>query len=70
MNEQYLVATMHKYDDGSGERGPHLLATFLATLTDVGVHLHLSTADAAELGVLVPIEQFLAFARLLVELGR
>ena len=66
MNEQHLIATMHKNDDGGGERGPHLLATLLATLAYVGVHLHLSAADTAELGVLVPIEQFLAFARLLV----
>ena len=68
MNEKHLIAFLDEHDDGSGERWPDLLAALGAFLADVGCHLHRCTANAAEMGVHVPIVQFLAFASLLIKL--
>jgi hypothetical protein len=58
---------MDEYDDSGGKLGPYLFATLGAFLGDVCIHAHGGAADTAELGVVVPIEQFLALASLEVE---
>ena len=58
---------MDEYDDSGGKLGPYLFATLGAFLGDVCIHAHGGAADTAELGVVVPIEQFLTLASLEVE---
>ena len=66
--EEHLVgAPVYEHDDGGGELWPYLLAAVLAALGDVGVELHRAAADAAETGVVVPVEQLGALAGLEVE---
>ena len=69
MNQEHLVALPDEHDDGGGEGWPYRLATFWALLADVGIHLHRSAANAAVLGVCIPIVEFLALSCLLVKLG-
>ena len=64
--QQYLVTAMNKHDDGSGQLGPYLFSALGAAFGDVGVHLHGAATDAAEAGVHIPIEQFVALACLQV----
>ena len=60
------VAATDEDDDCRGQRGPYLLAAVLALLRDCSVEAHGASADAAELGVLVPVEQLVALAGLQV----
>ena len=68
MNEKNLIVLLDEHDDGCGEGRPYLLAALGAFLADVGCHLHRSAADTAEMGVHVPVVQFLALASLLIKL--
>ena len=65
--QQHLVALMDEHDDGRSQLGSNLLATLGTLLGNIGIHAHGGTTDATELGVRIPIEQFLAFAGLEVE---
>ena len=62
MNQQYLVTFADQYDDGRSQERPYLLTTVFALLGDGGVEAHGTTADPAELRVLVPIEQLMTLA--------
>ena len=58
---------MDEHNDGSGQLGPYFLATLGTFLGDIGIHAHRGTTHTAIFGVLIPVKQFLTFARLEIE---
>jgi hypothetical protein len=64
MYQQHLVVFADKHDDSSSQLGPNLLSTVLAFLRDIRVEMHQTATDTAVFGVLIPIEQFVAFTSL------
>ena len=76
MYQQYLFLfacllglLMHQYDDGSSQLRPHLLAAVGAAFGDIGVQFHGCSANAAVLGVEIPIQNLLTFAGFQVKVG-
>ena len=65
--QQHLLATVYEHDDGRSQLRPHLLTTLVATLGNVGMELHGSSADTTEACVAVPVEQFGTFAGFQIE---
>ena len=65
--QQDLIIFLNQNDDGCGKRRPDLFAAFCTFLTDVGCHFHRSSANAAELGIHVPIVEFLTLSCFLVK---
>ena len=70
MNHEYLVASGDTDNNGGCQAGPKFLAALLALLADFRLPTHLATANAAELRVLMEIDQLGALSCLLVILGR
>lgn len=70
MNHEYLVASGDTDNNGGCQAGPKFLAALLALLADFRLPTHLATANAAELRVLMEIDQFGTLACQLVILGR
>ena len=65
--QQDLIIFLNQNDDGCGKRRPDLFAAFCTFLTDVGCHFHRSSANAAELGIHVPIVELLTLSCFLVK---
>ena len=57
MNHENLVTSSHTNDNGSCEAWPKLLSALLTFLADFRLPTHLATTNAAELAVLVEIDQ-------------
>ena len=70
MNHEYLVASGDTDDNGGCQAGPKFLAALLALLADFRLPTHLATANAAELRVLMEIDQLGTLSCQLVILGR
>ena len=69
MYQKDFLSPAYEDDDGSGERGPYRLAALSAFLADIGRHLHGCSAYSAELCVLVPVDEFMAFSCLEVQVS-
>lgn len=70
MNHEYLVASGDTDDNGGCQAGPKFLAALLALLADFRLPTHLAATNAAELRVLMEIDQLGTLACQLVILGR
>ena len=70
MHHQYLVSSCHADNDGCCKAGPKFFATLTALLADFRLPLHLATANAAELRVLMKVNQLGTLACKLIVFGR
>lgn len=70
MNHEYLVASGDTNDNGGCQARPKFLAALLALLADFRLPTHLAATNAAELRVLMEIDQLGALSCQLVILGR